>query len=73
MDQSTRTFLNPAKEAHWKSGSIFTIKNVVEGRVSQPVYIQHLMCPEGYAIEKDGNMFYGFYLPAETQPRPSRI
>lgn len=59
--------LTPEKEAHWKKWmDIYNRKMLSKG-----TFLNLYMCgydvPEGYAIEKDGKMYYAFFAP-DTGP-----
>jgi alpha-galactosidase len=56
-------FLNPEKEPHWKKWiSLYNEKMLSKGNFLD-LYVYGYDVPEGYAIEKDGNMYYAFYSP----------
>jgi alpha-galactosidase len=58
-------FLNPEKEPHWKKWiSLYNEKMLSKGNFLD-LYVYGYDLPEGYAIEKDGNMFYAFYVANE--------
>jgi alpha-galactosidase len=55
--------LTPAKEAHWKKWiDIYNGKMLSRGKFLD-LYTYGYDFPEAYAIEKDGTMYYAFYLP----------
>jgi alpha-galactosidase len=65
-------FLNPGKEPHWKKWiSLYNDKMLSKGNFLD-LYVYGYDVPEGYAIEKDGNMFYGFYSAARSAKSPSK-
>jgi alpha-galactosidase len=56
-------YLNPAKEAHWKKWlALYNQKTLSKGTFRN-LYTYGYDLPEGYAIEKDGSMFYAFFTP----------
>jgi alpha-galactosidase len=58
--------LTPEKEAHWKEWiGLYNQKMLSKGNFLN-LYVYGFDIPEGYAIEKDGHMFYAFYRPAQT-------
>jgi alpha-galactosidase len=53
--------LTPDKEAHWKRWiSLYNQKMLSQGTFRN-LYVTGYDNPEGYAIEKDGKMYYAFY------------
>jgi alpha-galactosidase len=60
--------LTPEKEEHWKKWiDIYNQKMLSKGTFRN-LYIYGYDTPEGYAIEKDGKMYYAFF-----SPDPSKI
>ena len=56
--------LTSEKEAHWKKWiGIYNNKMLSRGTFRN-LYVYGYDVPEGYAIEKDGKMFYAFFPPA---------
>src|SRR5437660_321943 len=56
--------LTPEKEARWKKWiGIYNNKMLSRGTFRN-LYVYGYDVPEGYAIEKDGKMFYAFFPPA---------
>jgi alpha-galactosidase len=56
--------LTPKKEAHWKKWiGIYNNKMLSKGTFRN-LYVYGYDVPEGYAIEKDGKMYYAFFAPA---------
>jgi alpha-galactosidase len=54
-------YLNSEKEPHWKKWiDLYNQKMLSKGNFLD-LYVYGYDVPEGYAIEKDGNMFYAFY------------
>jgi len=55
-------YLNSQKESHWKKWiDLYNQKMLSKGSFLD-LYVYGYDVPEGYAIEKDGNMFYAFYV-----------
>ena len=58
--------LSPEKEAHWKKWiALYNDKMLSQGDF-RDLYTFGYDQPEAYAIEKDGNMFYAFYVSSES-------
>jgi alpha-galactosidase len=56
-------YLTPEKEQHWKEWiSLYNEKMLSKGQFLN-LYVYGFDVPEGYAIEKDGEMYYAFYAP----------
>jgi len=56
-------YLTPEKEAHWKKWiSLYNDKMLSRGTFKN-LYVYGYDVPEGYAIEKDGAMYYAFFAP----------
>ena len=56
--------LTPAKEEHWKKWiGIYNQKMLSKGTFRN-LYVYGYDTPEGYAIEKDGKMYYAFFAPS---------
>jgi alpha-galactosidase len=56
--------LTSEKEAHWKKWiSLYNEKMLSRGTF-RDLYVYGYDVPEGYAIEKDGAMYYAFFAPA---------
>jgi alpha-galactosidase len=54
-------YLNSEKKPHWKKWiDLYNQKMLSQGNFLD-LYVYGYDLPEGYAIEKDGNMFYAFY------------
>jgi alpha-galactosidase len=54
-------YLNSDKEPHWKKWlDLYNQKMLSKGNFLD-LYVYGYDTPEGYAIEKDGNMYYAFY------------
>ena len=54
-------YLNSEKESHWKKWiDLYNQKMLSKGNFLD-LYVYGYDVPEGYAIEKDGNMFFAFY------------
>jgi alpha-galactosidase len=55
--------LTPEKETHWKKWiSLYNDKKLSQGDFRN-LYVYGYDNPEGYAIEKDGGMYYAFFTP----------
>jgi alpha-galactosidase len=60
--------LTPEKEAYWKKWiDIYQDKMLSRGQFLD-LYTYGYDSPEGYAIAKDGNMYYAFYAPDKSKP-----
>ena len=56
--------LNPQKEAHWKKWiDLYNQKMLSKGEFLD-LYVTGYDVPEGYAIAKDGKMYYAFFAPS---------
>ena len=56
--------LTEEKEAHWKKWiSLYNEKMLSKGTF-RDLYVYGYDNPEGYVIEKDGNLYYAFYVPS---------
>jgi len=56
-------YLTPEKEAYWKKWiGIYNDKMLSRGTFRN-LYVYGYDVPEGYAIEKDGSMYYAFFAP----------
>lgn len=65
-------YLTPEKEAHWKKWiSLYNQKMLSRG-VFRNLYVYGYDVPEGYAIEKDGTMYYAFFAPQAVDGKPSK-
>ena len=65
--------LTPDKEAHWKKWiSLYNQKMLSRGEF-RDLYVYGYDQPEGYAIEKDGVMYYAFFSKDEKTPFQGRI
>jgi alpha-galactosidase len=59
--------LTPEKEPHWKKWiDIYNAKMLSRGTFRN-LYVYGYDDPEGYAIEKDGKMYYAFFAPSQPQ------
>ena len=64
--------LTPDKEAHWKKWiSLYNDKMLSKGTF-RDLYVTGYDVPEGYAIEKDGKMYYAFYAPTGARASSER-
>jgi alpha-galactosidase len=60
--------LTPAKDAYWQKWiAIYQSHMLSEGKFLN-LYVYGYDIPEGYAIAKDGKMFYAFFSPDPGQP-----
>ena len=57
-------YLTPAKEAHWKKWIALYNQKMLSRGTFRNLYVYGYDVPEGYAIEKDGAMYYAFFAPA---------
>jgi alpha-galactosidase len=58
--------LTSEKEAHWKKWiALYNEKMLSKGEF-RDLYTYGYDVPEGYAIEKDGKMYYAFFAPSNT-------
>ena len=58
--------LTPEKEAHWRKWiALYNEKMLSKGEFRN-LYVYGYDVPEGYAIEKDGKMYYAFFVPENT-------
>jgi len=63
-----RVYLTSEKEAHWKKWiGIYHEKMLSQGTFLN-LYVYGYDLPEGYAIEKDGKMYYAFFAPQRDKP-----
>ena len=59
--------LTEGKEAHWKKWiGIYNQKMLSKGTLRN-LYVYGYDMPEGYAIEKDGKMYYAFFAPNSAE------
>ena len=66
-------YLTPEKEAVWKKWtSIYNQKMLSSGKFLD-LYTYGYDVPEGYAISKDGKMYYAFYAPDPSNPWQGKI
>jgi alpha-galactosidase len=60
--------LTSDKEAHWKKWlGLYNAKMLSRGEFRN-LYVLGYDVPEGYAIEKDGKMYYAFFAPRASTP-----
>jgi alpha-galactosidase len=63
-------YLSPEKEAHWKKWiRLYNEKMLSKGNF-RDLYVLGYDVPEGYAIEKDGAIYYAFYAPEKSAGSP---
>jgi len=63
--------LTPEKEAHWKQWIGLYNEKILSKGTFRNLYVYGYDDPEGYAIEKDGKMYYAFYAPSFAANRTS--
>ncbi len=59
-----RVNLDPAKDAHWKKWIGLYNQKMLSKGTFRNLYVYGYDVPEGYAIEKDGAMYYAFFAPS---------
>lgn len=59
-------YLTPTKEAHWKKWIALYNQKMLSRGTFRDLYVYGYDVPEGYAIEKDGAMYYAFFAPAPS-------
>jgi alpha-galactosidase len=59
-------YLKPEKETHWKKWISLYNEKLLSNGTFRDLYVYGYDTPEGYAIEKDGRMYYAFYIPGKT-------
>jgi alpha-galactosidase len=57
-------YLNPQKEEHWKKWIGLYNEKMLSRGTFRNLYVYGYDVPEGYAIEKDGAMYYAFFAPS---------
>jgi alpha-galactosidase len=68
-----RVALTPAKDEHWKKWiGIYNQKMLSKGTFRN-LYVYGYDVPEGYAIEKDGKMYYAFFTPDPAKTWKGKI
>ena len=68
-----RVALTPEKEQHWKKWiGIYNDKMLSKGTF-RDLYVYGYDTPEGYAIEKDGKMYYAFFSPDPSKTWKGKI
>lgn len=55
--------LTPEKEAYWKKWTSLYNEKMLSKGTFRDLYVYGYDDPEGYVIEKDGGMYYAFYVP----------
>jgi alpha-galactosidase len=58
--------LTPAKEAHWKKWIGLYNQKMLSNGEFKDFYVYGYDTPEGYAIAKDGKMYYAFFAPTSA-------
>ena len=66
-------YLTPEKEAHWKKWIDLYHAKMLSRGTFRDLYVYGYDVPEGYAIEKDGKMFYAFFAPAPGKPWKGQV
>ncbi len=61
--------LTPEKEAHWKKWIGLYNEKMLSKGTFRDLYVYGYDNPEGYAIEKNGDMYYAFYVPSPADAR----
>ncbi len=56
-------YLTPQKEGYWKKWIGLYNENMLSRGTFRDLYVYGYDFPEGYAIEKDGAMYYAFFAP----------
>jgi len=56
-------YLTPQKEEYWKKWIGLYNQNMLSSGTFRDLYVYGYDFPEGYAIEKDGAMYYAFFAP----------
>ncbi len=59
--------LTPQKEEYWKKWIGLYNENMLSRGTFRNLYVYGYDVPEGYAIEKDGAMYYAFFAPAQAE------
>jgi alpha-galactosidase len=62
--------LTPEKEQHWKEWIGLYNKKMLSRGTFRNLYVYGYDVPEGYAIEKDGAMYYAFFAPEAEHTAP---
>ncbi|HXM97350.1 MAG TPA: glycoside hydrolase family 36 protein [Candidatus Dormibacteraeota bacterium] len=66
-------YLDSKKEAHWKKWiALYNEKMLSKGNFLD-LYVYGYDSPEGYAIEKDGNVFYAFFVPEKAKHSEQKV
>jgi alpha-galactosidase len=60
-------YLTPQKEEHWKKWIGLYNEKMLSRGTFRDLYVYGYDVPEGYAIEKDGAMYYAFFAPAPAR------
>jgi alpha-galactosidase len=60
--------LTAAKEAHWKKWIFLYNEKMLSRGDFRDLYVYGYDYPEGYAIEKDGAMYYAFFTKKPSEP-----
>lgn len=65
-------YLTPEKEAFWKQWISLYNRKMLSRGTFRNLYVYGYDVPEGYAIEKDGAMYYAFFAPQATGRKTSQ-
>ncbi|MBZ5562219.1 MAG: alpha-galactosidase [Acidobacteriia bacterium] len=66
-------YLNPEKQAVWKKWiGIYSTQMLSTGKFLD-LYVYGYDVPEGYAIQKNGRMFYAFFAPLPEKPWKGQV
>lgn len=63
-------YLTPQKEEYWKKWIGLYNEKMLSRGTFRDLYVYGYDVPEGYAIEKDGAMYYAFFAPAPAAGAP---
>jgi alpha-galactosidase len=65
-------YLTAEKEAHWKKWISLYNRKMLSRGAFRDLYVYGYDVPEGYAIEKDGAMYYAFFAPQAADGKTSK-
>jgi alpha-galactosidase len=65
-----RVYLNQSKEPQWKKWIALYNQKMLSKGTFRNLYVYGYDTPEGYAIDKDGATYYGFYAPEPAGKAP---
>jgi alpha-galactosidase len=66
-------YLTPQKEAIWKKWTSIYNEKMLSSGTFRNLYTYGYDVPEGYAISKDGKMYYAFFAPDPSSPWQGKI